>query len=189
MKCTLLGQLPLNREFKMQGMASITGVHFVLLSILISFLCISTWLSSPLIAGDSTIFIRGDSNVDGFVSLADAMTLVRYLHKSENEPACFDASDIDDSGQIDITDLVALVTFIFNIPGNNLPAEPYPDPGTDKTSDDSLDCRRGLKSNHQQGGGAAALLSPEEGDGEAENLASPRLYCRGLSLAIRAPTS
>ncbi len=117
--------------------------------------------AGPLVAADRP-FIRGDSNGDGAVSMADIMTVVRFLHRSENVPPCRDAADFNDSGNIDITDLVGIASFIFFLTGTNeLPPSPYPAPGDDPTPD-PLDCASGSRARGvgAAGGGIARLDSP-----------------------------
>lgn len=85
------------------------------------------------------LFVRGDANADGTVSLADIYAVLRYLYLTPVPPACLDAGDFNDSGELDNGDITHLLTFIFY--GSGLPPEPYPEPGRDLTEDD-LDCQQ-----------------------------------------------
>ncbi|MGE4618530.1 MAG: hypothetical protein AAEJ04_01835, partial [Planctomycetota bacterium] len=81
-------------------------------------------------------FIRCDAGPDGFVSIADAVVILEYLFASTAIP-CLDSADCNDSGSINIADAVSLLQFLFG--SGSTPPAPYPDPGTDPTSD-NLDC-------------------------------------------------
>ncbi len=83
------------------------------------------------------IFLRGDVNGDRMLSQADIISLIKAFQDGRMPP-CADAADFDDSGSLDTTDLINLVSF-FYINGK-YPEEPYRTPGKDPTSDDGLDC-------------------------------------------------
>jgi hypothetical protein len=87
-------------------------------------------------------FIRGDCNSDGKVDPSDPIFLVSYLFRVEREPPCLDACDIDDSGKIEVSDVVRLLAFFFNSGPPPLP--PYPEAGVDPTWEDGLDCNQDL---------------------------------------------
>ena len=82
------------------------------------------------------IFLRGDSNVDGTVDIADPIFTLRGLFFG-TEPAIslMDAADADDSGEVDLTDSVFTLDFLFRGIGS-MPA-PYPQCGPDPTANDS----------------------------------------------------
>ncbi len=82
-------------------------------------------------------FIRGDSNLDGRVDIADPVRTLLGLFQERGLP-CPDASDADDSGQLNITDSLHLLHFLFL--GTPPPPPPFPGPGTDPTEDE-LGCR------------------------------------------------
>ena len=79
------------------------------------------------------IFVRGDSNNDSTVNLADAIYILAYLFVSGSAPPCFDALDPNDSGSIDVADAVFLLAFLFS--GGDQPPPPFPTAGTDPTPD------------------------------------------------------
>jgi len=83
-----------------------------------------------------TSFLRGDSNGDGGVNIADASATLTYLFQSGTLP-CADAADSNDSGGLDIADAIYALAFLFS--SGPQPPLPYPDPGTDPTAD-PLDC-------------------------------------------------
>jgi hypothetical protein len=87
---------------------------------------------------DGTLFIRGDSNGDGAVDLADARHTLGYLFLSGETPACHDAADANDDGSLSVTDPIATLGSLFLGIGP-LPA-PTGVPGEDPTPD-GLECQ------------------------------------------------
>jgi len=88
--------------------------------------------------------IRGDTNDDGGVDIADAITLLSSLFPGAGTPAplgCGDAADANDDGGIDIADAIALLSSLFGSPTVPLP---IPNAATgcggDATLGDPLDC-------------------------------------------------
>ena len=89
-------------------------------------------------AGDPE-FVRGDSDQDGtFLAILDAIHLYEYLIGEGDAPACEDAADANDDGNINIVDIVRMLYFAFG-DADEIPA-PFPDCGTDASDDDGLDC-------------------------------------------------
>lgn len=84
-------------------------------------------------------FIRGDSNVDGTIELADSLHLLNAAFiGGEYVFYCRDASDVNDDGHIDVTDASHLLQYLFvniNVP----PKAPFPEKGADPT-EDILEC-------------------------------------------------
>ena len=78
-------------------------------------------------------FVRGDANLDGFVDLADAATIVSAI-VGVYEPLCPDALDTNDDGEISVQDLMILYFYLFGI--GSPPEFPFPDCGEDPTEDD-----------------------------------------------------
>jgi hypothetical protein len=101
----------------------------------------------PAIQSPSTIsfgsapagqFIRGDSNGDGELTIADPVTVLSYLFGSDPTSSCVDALDVNDDGSLNIADPIALLSFLF---GNGAePDPPYGACGIDPT-EDRLDCQ------------------------------------------------
>ena len=89
------------------------------------------------IVGDQTVFIRGDSNGDSVIDLSDARHTLGYLFLGTEAPVCLDAADSDDDGNLNITDPVRTLVFLFR-GGPFLPA-PYPNAGIDPTPD-TMEC-------------------------------------------------
>ena len=82
-------------------------------------------------------FIRGDSNGDGQVNIADPVFTLNYLFQNKEEPKCLDATDANDDGIVDISDAIKTLFVLFK--GENMPA-PFPLKGEDTTSD-NLKCQ------------------------------------------------
>ncbi len=97
---------------------------------------------SPLCGGEQLqekTFIRGDSNRDGILDISDPINALLLLYSSPGPIACPDAADADDSGTLDITDAIVLFSYLFL--GGPAPPRPFPDPGSDPTSDGFAPCR------------------------------------------------
>jgi hypothetical protein len=82
--------------------------------------------------------LRGDADIDGRVTLTDAVRVVAYLFRGGPVPRCLDAADADDNGHVNIADPIAVLQTLF------LGAGPLPAPGPavawfDPTSDE-LSC-------------------------------------------------
>lgn len=93
-------------------------------------------LSVPISLQQESTFIRGDCNMDGKLSLSDAMRLLSRLFVGEPLP-CLDAGDFDDSGKLQLSDAISLLAFLFS--DGDEPAPPYDEPGYDPTPD-ALGC-------------------------------------------------
>jgi len=76
-------------------------------------------------------FIRGDSNQDGLVDLADAVFILQSLFASGPPILCPDAADSNDDEVINIADPVYILQSLFGN-GPAIPA-PYPECGVDPT--------------------------------------------------------
>ena len=82
-------------------------------------------------------FLRGDSNADGTVNLADGVSTLGYLFNGNQAPPCLDAADTNDSGQIDIADAIGTFNWLFA--GGAHPAPPGPTAcGEDPTADNLI---------------------------------------------------
>lgn len=58
-------------------------------------------------------FLRGDSNSDGTVELADAVHTLLVLFRGEGELLCKDAADANDDGVVDLADAVSTLEHLF----------------------------------------------------------------------------
>ena len=78
-------------------------------------------------------FVRGDTNADGELDIADAIWNLFFLFGGIIEPACMDALDANDDAAVDIADVVAILSHLFASSG------PLPPPsgecGSDPTED------------------------------------------------------
>ena len=82
-------------------------------------------------------FIRGDCDLDGRLSITDAVCVLRGLFAGKGDLACEKGADSDDSGAIDLSDGIHLLNSLFR--RGPPPAPPFPDCGSD-TSEDLLTC-------------------------------------------------
>jgi hypothetical protein len=60
--------------------------------------------------------------------------VIHYLLLGDKEPRCLEAADADDSGELDVTDAIRSLTYLF-LEGEP-PAEPFSACGPDPTPDD-----------------------------------------------------
>ena len=88
-------------------------------------------------------FVRGDADEDNNLMITDAIAVLGVLFSGAVPRPCEDAFDVDDNGEIDISDPVFLLNFLF-LGGACVPP-PFPEPGADRT-DDPLLCRPTLSS-------------------------------------------
>jgi hypothetical protein len=58
-------------------------------------------------------FLRGDSNGDGVIDLADAVYLLNYLFKAGPEPDPYLAGDADCDGVVNLDDVIHLLNYLF----------------------------------------------------------------------------
>ena len=84
-------------------------------------------------SGRGLDFLRGDTNNDGKISLSDPIHLMQFIVRGR-PVACLDAGDFDDSGLLDVTDAVLMLTFLFL--DGAVPPPPFPTPGPDPTEDE-----------------------------------------------------
>jgi hypothetical protein len=85
-------------------------------------------------AGSGAFFVRGDANSDAARDISDAIYLLRNLFVDGPPPLCADAADVNDDGQVDNSDPVMLVWFLFQ--GTAAPPSPGGECGPDPTGDD-----------------------------------------------------
>ena len=87
---------------------------------------------------ENRVFRRGFINRDGRVNIADAVTILGFLFRGDEEPPCLSAADVNDDGKVNIADAVFLLSYLFNLQGIAIPP-PFMDCGRDPTPD-SLYC-------------------------------------------------
>ncbi|MCI0531024.1 MAG: dockerin type I domain-containing protein [candidate division Zixibacteria bacterium] len=69
-----------------------------------------------------TLYMEGDANGDGTITLADVIFLVNYLFKNGNPaPVPFISGDPNCDNQISLADVIQLVNLLFNKPGDWTP--------------------------------------------------------------------
>ena len=87
---------------------------------------------------ESQVFIRGDTDGDGQVCMADSVRLLYSFFRPDRiELECLDAADATDDGRLDLSDVVAGLMWVFqSVP---LPP-PHGSPGVDPTEDDFCHC-------------------------------------------------
>lgn len=84
--------------------------------------------------GGPVLFIRGDSNRDGVIDIADPILTLSHLFGGVGPLlTCEDAADGNDDGALDVADPVYILGFLFA--SGPVPSAPFPDPGTDPTTD------------------------------------------------------
>ncbi len=87
--------------------------------------------------GGEVTFIRGDTNADGGINIADAIFLLGYLFGGQGEPSCLDSGDANDDGGLNVADAISILSHLFAGTGDLPP--PFTSCGTDPT-DDALNC-------------------------------------------------
>ena len=95
------------------------------------------WEWDTVLCSEPEGFLRGDSNDDEGVDIADAIYVLNYLFGGGGALTCEDAADANDDGAVDISDAISILGFLFDA-GGLLP-EPFGSCGTDPT-DDLLEC-------------------------------------------------
>jgi hypothetical protein len=82
------------------------------------------WFSHQITAQGG--WIRGDTNSDGSVNIADSIKLLDYLFGGETL-VWLDTGDTNNDGIINIADSIYLLMYLFQ--GGEAPAQPFPEPG------------------------------------------------------------
>jgi len=110
------------------------------------------------------LFMRGDSNGDQTVDIADATFSLNTLFVAGSEDTrCLDASDSNDDGNFDISDAVFVLLYLFG--GGPPPPAPGPDifcGGADPTND-GLNCQDDLSNQQQPTVEMIAAIAPAPG--------------------------
>jgi hypothetical protein len=84
------------------------------------------------------LFLRGDADGNGEIDIADALTTLFHMSFANVSIPCEKAADFNDDGQIDTTDAILSLLYLFVVGAP--PAEPSGVCGEDPTLDDSLSC-------------------------------------------------
>ena len=91
-----------------------------------------------LVENDVPLFIRGDVNIDGGITLPDALSLLNFLFIPGNTINCDDSADFNDDGALGLSDVLSILNYLFAAAAE--PASPFPDCGVDPT-DALLSCK------------------------------------------------
>ncbi|MFN0059206.1 MAG: hypothetical protein ACKVX7_12160 [Planctomycetota bacterium] len=83
-------------------------------------------------------FVRGNSNSDAAVNIADSIHILQYLFNGGPAAACPDAADANNDSQIDIADAISVLYYLFS--GGPILPHPYPQCGFDDGQIDRLGC-------------------------------------------------
>ncbi len=83
---------------------------------------------------DTQRLLRGDSNTDATLDIADAIFTLSHLFAQGPSPVCEDAADANDDGAVDISDGIFILQNLF-ANGPAIPP-PYPECGVDPTVDE-----------------------------------------------------
>jgi hypothetical protein len=95
-------------------------------------------------AAQEAQFVRGDGNVDGRLTISDAVAIAKSVYglgfHYETIAGCQDVADANDDGQIAVSDAIHVLQHLFVSRGPAMPP-PYPACGIDPT-DDGHTCKR-----------------------------------------------
>ncbi|MDE0960135.1 MAG: hypothetical protein OSB09_05080 [Planctomycetota bacterium] len=83
-------------------------------------------------------FVRGDTNEDALVDIADGIKCLGYLFNGQPGVDCMARLDINDDNLIDVADPIYLLSFLFN--AGAAPLAPFPDQGPDPTPSPDIPC-------------------------------------------------
>ncbi len=78
-------------------------------------------------------FVRGDSNGDRRMDIADGVFIFQYLFRGGAAPSPFDAADVNDDGVVDSSDGIYVINYQFR--DGPPPPPPFPESGIDVTED------------------------------------------------------
>ncbi|MEM7262993.1 MAG: hypothetical protein AAF488_13455 [Planctomycetota bacterium] len=95
------------------------------------------FIRTPVGTAPVAEFIRGDSNEDGGLDIADAIFALNLLFGTGGTVTCDDANDSNDDGGFDISDAIYTLAALFSSGSN--PGAPFPNCGDDPTPD-GFDC-------------------------------------------------
>ena len=57
--------------------------------------------------------MKGDANMDGGVSILDVVATVAYIAEEDPQPFNFNLADVNNDGQVDVSDIIGIVNIIF----------------------------------------------------------------------------
>lgn len=91
---------------------------------------------------DSSLGTGRDGQPSYAADLADARLMLQAIFLGTYQLECVDAGDVNDSGSVDLSDVIWLLNHFYR--SGQPPPLPYPHPGPDPSDNDSLDCARPL---------------------------------------------
>lgn len=74
---------------------------------------LDVWLQDGTEPRDLVSFIRGDADADGAVGLNDAVFCLHALFFFDVDPPCFRALDVNESGDVDLSDAISILILLF----------------------------------------------------------------------------
>ncbi len=80
-----------------------------------------------VVVEDGPVFIRGDSNFDGGIDLADGIRILASLFTTGMSLPCHDSGDVNGDAVVNIADAVAVLMFLFS--DGAPPVAPFPECG------------------------------------------------------------
>jgi len=99
-------------------------------------LSLSAELLYAAVEEPGAMFIRGDADRSGSLTISDAVRILYGIFGGLELP-CKEAADVDDDGNLGVGDAIVLLGYLFS--GGKAPAPPFPAPGPD-LDDDGLSC-------------------------------------------------
>ncbi len=74
-------------------------------------------------------------NVDSQTNIADPIFLLSFLFQARTAPLCFDSTDANDDGWVDVSDVINVIDFIsWVFSGDDEPPPPFAACGQDPTA-------------------------------------------------------
>ncbi len=135
-----MGQEPAEASFGLGGVSAVDSIEVVFPD------GSRTTIGGPVTANRVLVveppsFIRGDSNGDGSVDIADVVYLLSFMFSLGADLNCRDAGDSDDNEVLDLSDAIYLLSY--QVLQGTPPVTPFPSCGTDPTPWGGLPCRTG----------------------------------------------
>ena len=84
--------------------------------------------------GQVALLARDEDQLKEIPGIGDAILFLGYLFTQGPPPLCDDAADVNDSGSLNLADVIHLLQYLF-VPGSAPPPPPFPDCGADPTAD------------------------------------------------------